>query len=65
MDGEDCHHLPPTSLSVGHTRIQWHLTNLSTMHILINNFINSPGTPTLRMNKLELMQLVKIIGPLS
>ena len=57
-------HLPSTSLSVGHTYIQRYLANLRTILMLINNVTNSPRTPTFQMDKLELVQSVKIIGPL-
>lgn len=61
-DGHGCHHLLSTSLSVEHTRIQRHLTNLSTMLMLINNVTNSRNTPTFRMNKLKLVQLEVHLG---
>lgn len=44
-DRQGCHHLPPISFSVGHTRIQLHLTNLSIILMLINNITNSPLKP--------------------
>lgn len=34
------------------------------MLTLVNNDTNSPGTLTLRMDKLELGQPIKVIGPL-
>lgn len=64
MDRQGCHYLPSTSLSAGYTRIQLHLTSLSIMFMLIYNITNSPKTFTLRMDKLELVQPVKIIEPL-
>lgn len=45
-----------------HTCIQRYLINLSTMLTFLNNVSNSP---TLRMDKLKLVQFVKIIGPMS
>lgn len=61
---EDCHHVLPPSLSVGHTHTQWHLSNLSTIFMVVNNKTNSLGTFTFRMDKLELEQPIKVVGPL-